>query len=337
MRVLFITSPEADYLSDGLLIGFRSAQGIDVVDFPAREVLYKDCENEVRRQVRGNGFTLYTGLLDPIQVDRYGINTKLENGHFDLIVFSDIWRQFGLFSQWRPYLNRRNTIICDGADSSAVYPYAGCWWRKPYYWLLPRAHREFLYFKRELTSASQFNLWHRFLPRGLWSLLPAAKNLRKIAFSIPQEKIVRALPTKHKQFPRHIVDPELAAFTSDSGTGYAFLTEQEYYRDLQVSKYGITTKRAGWDCLRHYEIAANAAIICFRNLQRKPSHCAPHGLIPGYNCISYSSARNLREQIASVGNAEYRNMQLRTLEWARSNTCVLRVEAMLHEWRRSLN
>jgi len=40
-------------------------------------------------------------------------------------------------------------------------------------------------------------------------------------------------------------------------------------------------KRGGWDCLRHYEIAAAGAVPCVRQLEGKPSSCAPHGLQAG--------------------------------------------------------
>jgi hypothetical protein len=82
-------------------------------------------------------------------------------------------------------------------------------------------------------------------------------------------------------------------------TKYAFQHEKEYYYDLRISKFGITTKRGGWDCLRHYEIAANNAIVCFRNLNEKHDSCAPHGLKVGYNCIDYSNYAELMQKINS--------------------------------------
>jgi hypothetical protein len=125
------------------------------------------------------------------------------------------------------------------------------------------------------------------------------------------------------------VDEEIANNIEGSFTTYAFSGEEEYYHDLQMSKYGITTKRAGWDCLRHYEIAANGAVICFRNLQEKPVLCAPHGLIAGENCISYTSYEDLMNKIELISEDEYLRLQEESMNWVKQNTTVKRVEQLL--------
>ena len=205
MRLLFLTAPEDDYLADGLLIGLRTLLGPDCIDYPRQDILYGNRPENVRAQIRGVGFTLYGGPLDDIAVDRPRIQSKLGQGLFDLVVFSNIWRQFGLFTQWRRYLSRAKTVVLDGEDTPQVFPYAGRWWRRPYYWFLPRAHREFLYFKRERTADTQFNLWHRLVPRSWRRLLPQSRNLRPISLSIPPDKIVQRLPEKTELLSRHIV------------------------------------------------------------------------------------------------------------------------------------
>jgi hypothetical protein len=337
LKVLFLTSSEEDYLADGLLLGLRSLADVQVVDYPRHEILCPDSLPASRGRVRGGGFTLYTTRPPDGPVDRFHIRPRLAAGEFDLVIVSDIWRQAGLFQQWRPYLNGRNTIIVDGADTPQVYPFAGQWWRKPYNWFVPRAHGDFLYFKREWTPASQFNLWHRLIPRRLWARLPSCRNLRKVSFSIPGEKVLTSPPAKVKNFPCHIVDAEVAARVPGSGTSYAFTTEEEYYRDLQMSRFGITTKRAGWDCLRHYEIAANGAVPCFRNLQQKPETCAPHGLIPGENCLSYKSAEDLFGQIGRITELEYGRIQAAALAWARLNSCSQRASELLSHFPLSMS
>ena len=72
----------------------------------------------------------------------------------------------------------------------------------------------------------------------------------------------------------HIVDEEVAE-RMGAASSHVFEREADYYRDLQASRFGITTKRTGWDCLRHYEIAANGAVPCFRDLDRKPPPLRP--------------------------------------------------------------
>ena len=51
---------------------------------------------------------------------------------------------------------------------------------------------------------------------------------------------------------------------------YTFDIEQEYYDDYNKSYFGVTMKKAGWDCMRHYEILANHCIPYFADLQECP-------------------------------------------------------------------
>jgi len=53
---------------------------------------------------------------------------------------------------------------------------------------------------------------------------------------------------------------------------FDFLQEKEYYEMYKKSKFAITQKKGGWDCLRHYEIIANKCIPFFKNLQNCPKH-----------------------------------------------------------------
>jgi hypothetical protein len=321
MNVLFFTHPKEDYLADGLLHGFRSLFGKSCVDFPKNEIMYKGCSPEMLKKVRGNGFTLYTGLLEDIEIDRFDISAKIRNGYFDLIVFSNIQRQFGLFTQYRPWLKKENTVILDGEDTLQPYPARGLWWRRPYYWFLPRAHKRFLYFKREWAPGIQFSFLLWLLPLPIRKLLPYPANMRKISFSFPAEKIISKPVSKTKLFPIHIVDKELSSKIEGSSTSYAFGSEAEYYHDLQVAQFGITTKRAGWDCLRHYEIAANGGVICFKELDRKPEVCAPHDLDES-NAVIYKNGEDLLRKVSEIDPMKYQQLQDASLKWVRSYSTV---------------
>jgi hypothetical protein len=318
MKVLFFTSSSQDYLADSVLHGMRTILGNDCIDYPKCEVLYKNYKN-THNDIYGRGFTLYTGLLDDIEIDRINIDHKIKSNYFDLIVLGNIQRQFGWFLQYRPWLNRKNSIIIDGEDTPHPYPARGFWWRKPYYWFLPKAHKDFLYFKREWTSETHFRLWMRLFPLKTRQYLSQSKNLRQISFSIPYEKIVKVLPIKTKLFPKHIVDEEVANLVEGSSTKYAFENEKDYYADLQTSKFGVTTKRSGWDCMRHYEIAANGAVICFKELDKKENTCAPHGLNTK-NSIFYTNAKDLFDKVNNLTELEYQKLQEASILWAIQHT-----------------
>lgn len=53
---------------------------------------------------------------------------------------------------------------------------------------------------------------------------------------------------------------------------YIFKTEKEYYNDYLKSYYGITFKKGGWDCMRHYEILCNKCIPYFIDLENCPEY-----------------------------------------------------------------
>jgi hypothetical protein len=172
------------------------------------------------------------------------------------------------------------------------------------------------------------------LPQALREMLPQPRTLRRISFGIPEAKIVKQLPAKKKDFAKHIVDPEVAARVPGSYTSYAFTSESEYFKDLQESRFGITTKRSGWDCLRHYEIACNGTVMCFRDLDLKPETCAPHGLSEK-NTIIYKNADDLMKRIASISQEEYNRLQAASLEWVKTQTSIELAKRIISETRRS--
>jgi hypothetical protein len=330
-RVLFLSPPSEDYLADGLFHGLRTLLGDRLVDYPKNEAMYRSYPLERRTELYGRGFTLYA-LLDDIEVDRQRPYERALGGEFDLVVFADIWRTFGRFVELGPTLARAGlrAAVIDTADRVEMYPYAGEWWRNPAWWFLPRAHARFPYFKREITPDTQFFRYYMLFPRVTAGRLPVARGVRSIAFSIPEEKIVSEPPVKTKLLGSHVVDPELAAALGKDGARYSFGTEDEYYADLQTSRFAVTTKRAGWEALRHYEIAANGCVPCFRDLDRKPPLCAPHGLGDS-NVICYHSAADLMAKLEAVDEATYARLQRGALDWARANSTLARARGFLQE------
>lgn len=331
IKILFLNADVADYLSISLLVGLKKLAYVEVYDYPKAEIIYTENSNKLKKYIRGGGFSLFF-LVKDAEAKRFNLfYDEVPNDKFNFIIIGDIFSNFGFYIQYLPYLKKNKTIILDGSDTPALYPYHGNFWRKPFYWFLPRAHNRFKYYKREWTPDTKFYRYYKLIPKPILKFLPEPKNLKKIAFSIPDEKIVKTLPVKTKLFPKHIVDEEVAAKVEGSFTKYAFENEKDYYIDLQTSKYGITTKRSGWDCLRHYEIAANGTVICFKDLDKKPETCAPHGLIPGVNCISYKNYDDLMSKITNLDDNRYSALQLECLKWVKNNTCKVRAKQILIE------
>ena len=333
LNILFLTDDREDYLADSLLHGLISLGNQNVVDYPRKDLLYASTfPEEDRESVYGNGFTLY-GLLPERDVDRSLIWQRIENDFFDLIFVGNIWRQFGVLPQLCKSINRRKKpvklAILDGDDDQRIYLCSTA--RLKQYGLCPSGlstsrQTDIYYFKRELDNRKPQSWAEQLLPVNLREPLRACNPARAgitfelCGFSIP-ETLIRDpdLTKKTKLLPEHIVDQEVATFFRTGRTSYAFKSQKDYFDDLATSYYGITTKRSGWDCLRHYEIAAAGCVPCFRLLNEKPKYSAPHGL-SDKNCIAYSNAADLKKQIDSLSDGEYRQLLKSAHHWALEHT-----------------
>ena len=94
-------------------------------------------------------------------------------------------------------------------------------------------------------------------------LLESHPNLLPITFGIPTNKL--AQPNKDKT-------QEYATCIPGQPETYVFKLEQPYYEDYQKSYYGVTMKKAGWDCMRHYEILGNYCMPYFIGLEDCPKN-----------------------------------------------------------------
>jgi hypothetical protein len=85
--------------------------------------------------------------------------------------------------------------------------------------------------------------------------------LHPITFSFPEEKIICEIPVKTK------IISSLIPGKLDT---YIYKNEADYYNEYRQSLFALTTKKAGWDCMRHYEIIANGCIPYFPNIEECP-------------------------------------------------------------------
>jgi hypothetical protein len=87
--------------------------------------------------------------------------------------------------------------------------------------------------------------------------------LNPITFSIPEEKIVNFTILK-KRILSELIPGNLNT--------YVYENEEDYYNQYRESFFAVTTKKAGWDCVRHYEILANGCIPYFPNIEECPEN-----------------------------------------------------------------
>jgi hypothetical protein len=303
-QVLFLTEDREDYLADGLLHGLIQCADLAVVDYPRKTALYREGFHASPIAVRGHGFTLY-GLLEERAVERSGVPQRLERGDFDLVVLGQVWRQWGQLLDLAPWLQAVPVVLLDGDDDRRLFFRSGTRLRRYGWQPFPIRSRRCLYIKREWQGQG----------RGL-----RRPRLAEASFSSPAAKIRGGEPAaKTREFATHCVDPEVGAALG-LPSAYAFSGEAAYYADLAASRFAITTRRGGWDCLRHYEIAAAGAVPCFRQLEAKPARCAPHGLVPGINCLSYHDWPDLRRQVAGITPEAYDRLWRGARQWVGEHT-----------------
>ncbi len=300
--------------------------------------MYMPLSSNMRDKLRGNGFTLYGLLPDIPELVEARFFWENEINSYDYIIIAGFARQWHQVMKLSPVVHPNKLILLDGEDYSACFPFIAMKRRllKDYPLSFLTPVWKYKCFKRELIGGGDsYGLLAKLLPPALRKNIPIPENLIPISFSIPQEKITLIDSSKkEKDFPVYIVDSEVSENIQDSFFGslgaeqYSFTKEEDYYNDLKKSRYGITTKRAGWDCLRHYELAANGCVLCFRDLHLKPETCAPHGLNET-NCISYSSWADLKSKAEAVAEEQYTKLQKNTYKWINEQTTLMRAKQFL--------
>ncbi len=91
-------------------------------------------------------------------------------------------------------------------------------------------------------------------------------NIYPLPYSIPYEIVENTLNKDIKK------EHEMSPLIPGKLETYIYDDEDSYFAMYQKSKFGVTIKKGGWDCLRHYEILANKCIPYFPDLDKCPKH-----------------------------------------------------------------
>ena len=268
MRILFVPTinPEkqGDLLEVSLFHGLRTILGENFVDFPKKKIMYHDFTDTRKHTLHGRGFSYLTHPVQDLSDER----RNLQLG-FDVILYGDghMYGE-GRIPEIESYTNN-NVWFIDGHDLHGHAPrkiifdgdeVIGAQFKKS--------------FKRELVEDNQDLVF----PTG---------------FGIPIHRIRSVvLESKTQLFQKTAPDGSVFGEVADVGGGVAhhkFSCEERYYSDLQRSWFGLTCKKGGWDCMRHYEIIASGAVLLFRDYIKKHTLCSPQNL----PCLSYSSKEEL--------------------------------------------
>lgn len=280
MNILYITTPNpraaGDFQENVILHGLRSSIGASAIDLPRKRVMYGDFSETTRDEIHGRGFTLYTKPLDDLDAAQRNLNVS----NIDVILYG-VTNAYGVTDF--PEINKlcKNIWYVDGHDTSDIK-------KKPC-------------FKRELFNEE--------------------KGVYPTGFGIPHYQI-RPIDLNNKTQLHQKTAPAESFFKPEVMQSlrlhypYTWDQEEEYYRDMQRSWFGITCKKGGWDCLRHYEIMASGALLLFREYDKKPKLCSPQDL----PCHSYASLEELQDLMKRLvqnnkPTKEYLEMLFAQREW----------------------
>jgi len=260
MKILIIPSGSSDYLQDSVYIGLKDLFGTDVECIYDCSYLYKGTPIDSAR-FWGRGFT-YTNIL-PSELNVISSNTieKIQNNYYDIIIYSFVSRNSVMIDEVMKVTNGKNVILINGEDEN---------WRFEHY------NEKILYFKREL-------------------ILPEKKNILPINYAIHKSKIFLGEKIVKQELSDSI--PSLDNCTPTSSSVYIFDNEIDYYTNYQISKFGLTKKKGGWDSLRHYEILANKCLPIFENLEDCPEYTLTN--LPKKKLIELSG------KYPNISNEEY--------------------------------
>jgi hypothetical protein len=235
MKILIIPSSSSDYLQDSVYLGMKDLFGTDVESTHGCDYLYKGTPIN-KFHYWGYGFT-YTNILDQsLNNIANNVLDKIKNNYYDLIIYSFISRNSSMLDEVMKVTNGKNVIFINGEDEN---------WRFEHY------NDKVIYFKRELVR-------------------PEHKNILPINYAIHKSKLLIDDVFKTQELSDSI--PSLDNCTHISSSKYIFDNEVDYYKNYQVSKYGLTEKKGGWDSMRNYEILANKCVPLFKNLSECPEY-----------------------------------------------------------------
>jgi hypothetical protein len=134
------------------------------------------------------------------------------------------------------------------------------------------------------------------------------RNIYPLSYSIPGELIQLQKNKKHKMAP--LIPGKMETYIYDN--------EKDYFEMYAQSKYGITHRKYGFDCLRHYEILASGCVPLFDDLDKIPKNTMitfPKNLLININD---------KNKVRDISDDEYNEYAIELHEHCKKNiSCIL--------------
>ena len=231
---------KTDYQLDSLYHGLVSILGEDLIDSVEFDHMYEENldllhGDNLRAYGNPRRFSLY-GKIKKRNVDRTDILQKARNGYFDFI-----------------FLGLHHADEVYEEEIKEVEEFSGC------------KNLAFIHGGDYLTHNNAIDKHGPIFKRELEQ---SSDSIYPISFSIPSELVVDSIDLD-KEKPFGSVIPSFMQQATFWET-YTFKTEESYLNDYKKSLFGLTCKKGGWDCLRHYEILSTGCVPLFVDIKYCP-------------------------------------------------------------------
>ena len=222
------------YLTDMLLHGLRNKFGNDIVEYERAWWMYYEDFGPGKRDPKLYGHQSFS-IYRSIGSDKDVDRTDIETK------IRNQYYDFIVFGYTHYGLRPGSWELVTNhyPKNKIAYIDGGDLWSD----LKPNLIDKCIYFKRELYESTP--------------------GLHPISFAIPREKIGTVYREK-SEF--------IAPMDPRNPSSYIYKEERPYYEQYANSLFGITMKKNGWDCLRHYEIMANNCIPLFLDINQCPEN-----------------------------------------------------------------
>lgn len=229
----------SDYQIDMLFHGLRETDNF-VYDWPRMNHMYKDYPKESLEKMWGKGW--FYGCMD----DRAGLtDQEIEDKEWDYVVvpihhtrYSDLNFFLQLINRLLDRFTMDQICIVDGHDQQNHF--------KAFEDMVEKGLK---YFKRECTDFG----------------IP-------IHFGIQEDKIMTPKSVKEKTTEIAPLIPVNSTIDESYRKTYIYNTEEDYMNMYHDSMFALTSKKGGWDTLRHYEILAAGCLPYFVDIENCPEN-----------------------------------------------------------------
>jgi hypothetical protein len=253
MKILFISNGDfPDLQSDMILHGLKSLFGKDVIDVNQCWYMYKDLKEKYwDERIPNNGKSYGMGFTISGLLD----NLDIDRTNIKERIYNKEF-DFIIFGSIQRCKDNLDLVL-------KCYP------------------KEKIIF---IDGQDQTDIIWELVDNGIYckrELIYNNENIFPINFCIPKEKIYIGETNKNLK---------LATIIPGNLETYIYDNELDYYKGYQDAYFGMTFRKGGWDCLRHYEILMNKCIPYFINIEKCPKRTLT--LFPKDLCIEVNNLIN---------------------------------------------